>query len=153
LYFHFYCDTLENYTLFEFYSARERDLNIPSVIGTNFIYENGLLISYDRDGSVVQFQYDSLARITQIIFISHVSSDTTYTNYIYDKLGRETDCIVESSNPEADFVGVFVYSSEKRNKVHFRYSDFDKYGNWRKSYFVTEKGNLFRSKREIKYNM
>jgi len=151
LYYHISYDNLENYTLIEFYSSLE--LNVPSVIGTNFIYENGLLISYDMDGSVEQFQYDSLARITQMIFISGVSSDTTYTYYIYDRLGRQTDCIVESSNSEEIFEGVFVYSSEKRNKVHYRYSDFDKYGNWRKSYFITEKGDIFRSKRKIKYKI
>ena len=153
LYYHISYDNLENYTLFEFYSARECDLNVPSVIGTNFVYEDGLLISYDMDGSVVQFKYDSLARISQEISISGYSFDTTYTNYLYDKFGRKTDCIVESSNPEADFVGVFVYSSENRNKFHYRYSNFDKHGNWRKSYFITEKGELFRSKRKIKYNL
>ena len=151
LYFHFSYDSLANYTLVEYYSAS--NLDVPFVIETNFVYKGRLLISFDRDGSVIQFQYDSLARISQEISISGYSSDTTYTNYLYDKFGRKTDCIVESSNPEADFVSVFVYSSEKRNKVHFRYSDFDKYGNWRKSYFVTEKGNLFCSKRKIKYNM
>ena len=148
LYFNFSFDSLKNYTLFEMYSAR--DLCVPSVTGNNFIYKDSLLVSYYRNDSKIQFYYDSLGRIIQMIYIDRDSTHQIIYTSIYDNFGRETDYIKESPNDV--LVGIPFWSRDRKDKAHIRYSNFDKYGNWRTSYFIIEKGEVFRSKRKIKYN-
>ena len=48
-------------------------------------------------------------------------------------------------------VCVPLWSESKQNKVHERYCNFDKHGNWTKHYFITARGKVFWSKRKLVY--
>jgi hypothetical protein len=72
-------------------------------------------------------------------------------DYCYDDLGRLTDMIQESPKSDVYYTDVISWSKHIHNRIHIKYSNFDKHGNWTKSYFVTKKGKVFRSKRKIDY--
>jgi len=162
LHFNYYFDSLGKYNLFEIYSIR--NLDFPFMIGNEFAYKNNLLLSYNINTinikgepssiDTIKFQYDSLGRINRRSIISNIENVISTENFtfFYDVHGRLTDYIQESSDSVGIYLGGVVWSEERENKVHFRFSNFDKYDNWRKSYYVTEKGEIFRSKRKIMYN-
>jgi hypothetical protein len=77
--------------------------------------------------------------------------DTTFYTYVYNQLRQFTDYIQKNNNNEVVCSGVVVWSNEKMNKVHIQFSNFDKRGNWTRSYFITERGKVFRLKRKIEY--
>jgi hypothetical protein len=144
----------------------------PSILIDNIIYKDSLLRSYER-GSFPRtrenpsdkrmYIYNEKKQITQILYCIDVSSvvsqyspdfaskDTTFYSFIYNKEGKLTDYITESGDKKSVFTGVICWSNSMLYKTHIRYTDFDKQGNWRKSYFMTEKGKIFRSKRKIEY--
>jgi hypothetical protein len=125
----------------------------------NFIYRDEQLYSYEVHSSLYRgffykyvYDYDGNQRTEQMYEVSGdlVSSDGCKSTSIYQN-GKLVDLIHECDDEHGAFTGVVCWSSEKMNKVHIRYSNFDKRRNWTKSYFITEKGRVFRSKRKIGY--
>jgi hypothetical protein len=86
----------------------------------------------------------------QSIYEDSVSISPAKTYFIY-KNGIQTDYIHETNDERECIIDIICWSKEMMNKVHIKYSNFDKYGNWTKSYFITEKGKKVRSKRKIQY--
>jgi hypothetical protein len=148
------------------------NLSVPSVLADNFIYRDDLLQSYERGRfpytdedppDKIQHIYNEEKQITQKLICSDISlivalhspdfafKDTTFYSFIYDEGGKISDYVIRSSDKESTFTGVYCWNDVEMNKVHIRYSNFDKRGNWTVSYFITEKGKKFRSKREIEY--
>ena len=153
-------------------SYSSKDLEKPGGILDNFIYKDSLLQYYERGtfphtdehpSSKTLYIYNNRKQMIRKLNIDYASidmllyspdfasTDTTFYSFVYDKEGRLTDFITESSNERAVFTGVICWSREKVNKLHIRYSNFDRRGNWTRSHFITEKGRVFRSKRKIKY--
>lgn len=119
----------------------------------NFVYENGMLVSYTKgkEGKTkIVRKYDEKKRKIQEIEIRD-KTDTTFYSYVYNQSEQLTDYIQESNNDEVIYSDVPPWSNKKMNKVHIRYSNIDKRGNWTKSYFITERGKVFRSERKIEY--
>ncbi len=129
------------------------DCDNPTHYEDNFIFEDGLLTGYSQGkmGAVkISLKYNEKKQKTQKMEIRN-KTDTTLNTYVYNQLGLLTDHIMESNNNAVVYSGVVVWSNEKVNKVHIQFSGFDKRGNWTRSYFLTERGKVFRSKREIEY--
>ena len=61
---------------------------------------------------------------------------------LYD--GKENDLF-------GALVGSPVWSRERPDKQVQKYSNFDKHGNWRKCYYLTEKGRVLNCKRSFRY--
>lgn len=127
----------------------------PALSSDNFVYENELLVSYTQgrnQATKVVYKYNEKRQLVQRILTT--DGWTTFFTYRYNQLGQLTDIIQEVVNSDDDIAvltGVVVWSSEKTNKVHIRYSNFDRRGNWRRSHFITERGRVLRSRRSIEY--
>jgi hypothetical protein len=135
------------------YKVYFSESDTPSHYEHNFMFENGLLVSYTQGkiGAIkFVYKYNEKKQKVQKLEIRN-ETDTTFYSYAYNQLGQLTDCIQESNDNEVIYSDVVVWSNKKMNKIHIRYSNFDKHGNWTKSYFITEKGKKFRSKRKIEY--
>ena len=158
----YYYNPMKQRHRFEVYSsARGLDLDEPLVFGDNFVYEDGLLVSYTEAteqqysngiSQKIVYAYNEKKQKSQKMNTS--GAYTTFYSYLYNISGQLTDFIHEVVNSDNELVvlsGVVVYSKNNTNKSHIRYSNFDKRGNWKKSHFVTEKSKLFRSKRKIEY--
>lgn len=134
-------------------------LENPSHFGDNFVYEDGKLVSYTEANdwqkrnnlsSEIVYKYDERKQKIHQMEIKNVT-DTTFYTYLYNQSGQLTDYIQKSNNNEVIYSDVVPFSKKKMNKIHIRYSNFDKHGNWTRSYFITEKRRVFRSKRKIEY--
>jgi hypothetical protein len=126
----------------------------------NFVYENDLLVSYTQTNflgisKAITYQYnEKRQKIRKIEIPSWSNGDTTFYTYIYDLQGRLTDYIEEAVSSERTpvYSGVAVWDwKTKPNKFHIRLSNFDKNGNWTRSYYITKKRKVFRSERKIEY--
>jgi hypothetical protein len=147
-------------------------LSVPSILADNFIYHDSLLQSYERGrfphtkkdppDKILYIYNDAKQMIKELICndISPIvalhspdfaSKDTLSHSFIYNEKGQLTDCIIETSDKRGAFTGIVCWSNSTMYKAHFRYTDFDKHGNWTKSYFITERGKVFRSRRKIEY--
>ena len=121
----------------------------------NFVYEDGMLVSYTegkKSATKFVYEYNEKRQKKQILKTSGEYS--TFYTYMYNNTGQLTDFIHEVINNDNELVvlsGVVIYSRNNTNKSHIRYSNFDKHGNWTRSHFITEKGKVFRSKRKIEY--
>jgi hypothetical protein len=124
----------------------------------NFIYKDSLLQSFEAHSFRSETDFDKYVYIyedNQITELYCTYEDSILLDNppfkitsIYNN-GKLTDYISEQS---AGRIGSGLSSfNSLGNKVHVRYSNFDKRGNWTKSYFITEKGKVFRSKRKIEY--
>lgn len=131
----------------------------PSHFWDNFVYENGVLVNYEEStdwqkrndiSNKVLYKYSEKKQKLQKTEIRN-EADTTFYSYVYNQSGQLTDYIQESNNNEVAYSGVVVWSNNKMNKIHIRFSNFDKCGSWTESYFITERGKVFRSKRKIEY--
>jgi len=132
----------------------------PSYWEDNFVFENnGVLVSYEEAtdwqkrndiSNKIVHEYNTKKQKVRKLEIRN-EIDTTFYSYEYNQSGQLTDCVQESNNNETVYSGVVVWSDEKKNKVHVHFSNFDKRGNWTKSYFITERGSVFRSERKIEY--
>lgn len=160
----------------EYYSS---DATFPSVRYDNFIYKDNLLQSYQRKNfpftsedlpDKVIYIYDNMKQVIKRLYITDFSKDTItlqflkstdkhklpntefkdtlHYSYVYSQNGYITDWIIRNKN--SSFTGLICWDNNM-NKVHIKYANFDQYGNWKTSYFLTEKGKKIRSKREIKY--
>lgn len=144
------------YMRFEIHSPKpsEKAPN-PFVRGHDFIYKDSLLLSYTRNTHTIKYTYNSFGQIVQRSISSPIDVQTTI--YKYDEEKRLTDLIttsymIDSSPTQANlFLGVPTYSETERNRYHIRFTNFDKKGNWIKSFFVTKNGLKYRSKRKIIY--
>jgi hypothetical protein len=142
---------------YEGYSSQ--DLDVPFVIGNNFMYKDGLLQSYEHSIYTNEKEYIISNKVNYIYNDKGQeiqkqgcrTNDTTYYNSVYNQKEQLIDYIIKSNNKASAFTGVICWSSTKMNMVQYRYENFDKKENWRKSYFITEKGKRFRSKRKIEY--
>lgn len=103
----------------------------------------------------MKFEYNNKGKVSSRNHYRYYKGNSyvNSTSYLYDENERLTDVITESHNDseiKGTIMGVVCWNSEM-NKYHIRFSNFDKHGNWTKSYYMTEKGKVFRSKRKIKY--
>ncbi len=146
---------------FNIYHSAE-SLEVPSTVGYNFIYKNKMLKSYERalypkredfPPDKITFFYNEKGQVRQCSYVTEYNNtvDTTLHSYFYDENNHLTDYVIKNNDEKTIFTGVVCWSDAMMNKVHIRYSNFDKQGNWTKSYFVTEKGKVFRSRRKIEY--
>jgi len=123
----------------------------------NFVYIDGNLQSYETHPNNVDFfckfvyDYDGNQRTEQMYEVSGdlVSSDGCKSTSIYQN-EKLIDYIRECNEGQVIVSGEILWN-RMGNKVHIRYSNFDRRGNWTRSHFVTEKGKVFRSKRKIEY--
>ncbi|MDR2149002.1 MAG: hypothetical protein LBE91_21385 [Tannerella sp.] len=116
----------------------------------NFVYKDEMLISCIIGGNQYIYEYNGKKQIERILEIYN-KTDTTFFIYMYNESGQLTDCIQESNNAEAIYADAPPWSETRSNKIHIRFADFDRRGNWRKSYFITEKRIILKSKRRIQY--
>ena len=136
--------------------------NRQTGVSRNFIFKEGKLLSYEThtysfDNAVFLYRFAHTNEGNRQIIqrqhfeLTYLSSDTLITTFIYVD-GALTDKVIRNSNPRNAFVGGMVFwSREKPNKSHIRYTRFDRRGNWTRSYFITERGRVFRSQRRIEY--
>ena len=143
------------------------DMENPFVLAYNFFYRDGLLYSFDWSSASpdtifpprkTECFYNHKRQMvrkqeTEQYFFkdSQPEFETTSYMYKYDSKGYLTDEYVETSDKESVFLGMPRWSKEQSNKYHLLFSDYDKYGQWRTSYYLTKKSKLFRSDRKIKY--
>jgi uncharacterized ubiquitin-like protein YukD len=134
----------------EYYSNNDLTKQ-PFIVLDSFVYDNqNLLLSYCGKGRCYKFSYnDNGLKNKKFKFKNQNMKDTlSITTYVYD---NKNNLIKEEWFSEVTgFVSCDVQSFNK-NKIISLYEDFDQYGNWTKSYFLTEKGKILRSKRKIKY--
>ena len=144
-----------------------RDMEYPFVLAYNFVYKDGLLCSYDWSSARPDTIFPPLKtecfynnkkqmvrkqEIEQYTFRgSPPQIDITTYLYRYDSKGQLTDQIVESTDKESVFAGVPAWSNEQSNKYRLVFSDYDRHGQWKTSYYVTKNSKKFRSNRKIKY--
>lgn len=144
---------------FEVFSST--NIITPFVSGGNFIYKDDKLQSYDRhtdhskkDGYLSRYIYtysdNSCTKQIHDIYEDSIFTEECKSTSIYQD-GKLIDLIHECNDDQAVLMGVICWSDSKMNKSHIHFSDFNKQGNWTRSYFITEKGKVFRSKRKIKY--
>ncbi len=133
--FNVYFSTIDN--LSDFYSIDD------------FVYEDGMLISYTQGASRNIFKYNEKKQKESRLEIN--GADTTFYTYVYNQHGQLTDYTKENPGINIFYSDVPSWSLTRQNKIHVRFSNFDKHGNWTKSYFITEKRRLLYSKRKIKY--
>lgn len=156
----YYYNPMKQCHRFEIYIS-SRGLENLFVFGDNFKYKENQLQSYERCTYGMNrtefvtkyvYIYDDNQRTEQRYEISGdlVFSDGCKSTSIYQN-GKLVNYIHECDGEHGAFTGVVSWSKEKMNKVHIRYSNFDRRGNWTRSHFVTEKGKVFRSKRKIEY--
>ena len=117
----------------------------------DFVYEDGMLISYTQGASRNIFKYNEKKQKESRLEIRDYASDTTFYTYVYNQHGQLTDFTKEDHDINIFYSDVPSWSLTRQNKVHVKFSNFDKHGNWTKSYFITEKRRYLRSKRKIKY--
>lgn len=130
-----------------------------SSAGRNFVYEDGLLKSYiyyyygrDTVASAVKYTYNERKQLMK----EERKSINELIYYEYDSDGYLHHITVIRPNtgphdPVNTHVGIPTYSYAEPNRYEIEYTDFDKRGNWTKSYYETYKGLIFRSKRKIIY--
>ncbi len=112
-----------------------RDTNhfvTDSIYGNNFSF-----LDYNDKGQLVRATAsDSL----KIVTVQYKYNRKGYlTDYIYE----QKKCIILDKAP--------FYSWKRLERYHTKYKKFDKYGNWRKCYFMTPLGRRFYEKRVIEY--
>jgi hypothetical protein len=147
----FYYNSLYQLYKHEIYFS---SLEIPSVWYDNFIYENNKIQSYEfhrnnenEFDKTIYTYFDNKVTKHRYYIKKDTATVSVPTIYIY-KNGRLTDKIIEGAVVDA----FSVHWNKDFNMVYTKYSYFDKYGNWTKSYFLREKKcKKFCSKRKIKY--
>lgn len=137
----------------------------------NFTYVNGLLTGFERNDSKVSIQYDEYGRMSVYETVTYYDDFLGYRDwegietkkYTYDNEGRLTGIITVTTNryrigsentgelPVPNYLGVVSYAKDYPNKYWIRYSSYDKRDNWRKSSYMTEKGEVKNKTRHIKY--
>ena len=156
----YYYNLLKKCHRFEVYSS-SKGFDEPFVLGDNFIYKDNKLQCYERytygmnrTEFVIKcvYVYDDNQRTEQWYEIGEGLElfDGCNSTSIYQN-GKLIDFIHECGDEHGAFTGVVHWSREKKNKFHIRYSNFDRRENWTRSYFITEQGRVFRSKRKIEY--
>ena len=134
------------------YSVYSSDLDDRPFLIDDFVYEDGMLISYTERGGYTKniCQYNEKKQKERRLKISG-RTDSTFFTYMYNQSGQLTDVIQESHDPEVFYGDAPFWNQTRGNKIHIKYTDFDKHGNWRKSYYITEKRKILKEKRKIKY--
>jgi len=134
----------------------------PVTFGDSFVYEDGLLVSYE----VFHYQrsFDTTQLAVKVVFTyndnrqpilrKEVRSETdiTFSTYKYNQQGQLTDYIrVINSDEGRVFSDIPTWSRIATNKVHIRYARFDKNGNWQRNDFMTERSNIPWLRRSFEY--
>ena len=136
----FYYNNLKQCYRYEIYSSD--NLGKHFVFGDNFIYKDNQLQSYERyyerDNTmfyrtIYTYSENKKTEHTDRVYEDAVISSTP-TIFIYEN-GKLTDKIINSGITD----GFSVHWNKEFNKVHTRYSNFDKHGNWTRSYCLREK--------------
>jgi len=118
---YFYDSLGQCYKYREYYS----DFDNPSFFGDNFVYENGMLISYTKANfwqknnnkpTKVTFEYNEKKQKIRKIEVAN-ETDTTFFTYKYNQSGQLTDYIQESNSNDVVYSGVVAWSNEKLNKI------------------------------------
>jgi hypothetical protein len=156
----YYYNSLKQCHRVEFFSSK--NLESPFVWKKNFIYKDNKLQSFDHYINIDIFancwdKYIYVYEDNQKTELYYTYEDSVLVDNAPFKItsiynnGKLTDCISEQSAGRIHIVSGIGSFNSPGNKEHIRYSNFDKRGNWTKSYFITEKGKVFRSKRKIEY--
>lgn len=110
------------------------------------------LVTIPNDTSICKVRYfchnDTICKE---VFINDTLSSIEKTLYNNNSLVFKSEEIV--GDPLAIISDVTCWSKNQRNKYIILYDNFDKKGNWTKSYYLTEKGKVLRSKRNIVYSL
>ena len=133
----------------------------PAYTADSFTYKNGVLVGYIKGyinsyiksilETKVVCEYNDKKQKTREISIFKNDADTTFFTYAYNRSGQLTDYIQENKREDVFYSGTVVWSRRRKNKIHIRFSNFDERGNWTKSYYMTNRGKVFRSERKIEY--
>ncbi len=133
-------------------------LDIPFVVSESFIYnDDNLLLEYKHNASInwkyKYFYNNKKQKIKKIEFDDDFEENAITTVFEYNNKGIiiKEDMLYEGYNLYADGKYIFPYNQSKPMRIVYLYEDIDKHGNWKKSYYLTEKGKVFRSKRKIGY--
>jgi hypothetical protein len=147
----YYYNSLKQCYRFEVFFSP--NLSAPAVFGDNFTYKNNQIQSYEWHNNyyttIYKYFYanNGAQQIKKSYSVSgdSICVDNDWSNISIYENGKLTNFIRDG--------GVFGEPcwDETLMKVHIRFSNFDKQGNWTRSYYLTEKGKVFRSKREIEY--
>lgn len=132
--------------------------NICSAINYNYSKNNkkvisicNRLVTIPNDTSICKVHYychnDTICKE---VFINDTLSSIKKTLYNKNVIVFESTEIV--NDPLAIICDVVCWSKKQQNKYIILYDNFDKKGNWTKSYYLTETGKVLRSKRSIVYN-
>lgn len=133
-----------------------------TLIATDLVYLDSLLISYNLNDGKLMYEYNDNG-----LLIRHERNSDTYKAQIdfnYDESGRVTDYIAQEYWPligEPETIqlrkGVTATTTDRSETTWIRHEDFDKKGNWLNSYYITDKGKkkglskVLASTREIEY--
>jgi len=140
----YYYDSSNRCYQYRVYSSEQDTSRYAS--RNNFVYEAGMLISYDKN--ILKYN-EKKQKVSRLEVTGY--TDSTFYTYMYNQSGQLTDFIKESHDNTIWYADAPSWSNTRNNKIHIRYSNFDNHGNWTRSYFITEKRKIFYSKRKIKY--
>lgn len=152
-----YYDSNKRLKRFELYSTI--DSVHPMIIENNIIYDNDLIIRYNR---TLLNQMDTTLTETYLLEYNkgdsqviikksdnkNISSETIILRY--DKKGNLISKLIDYNNPKMVLVGVKTWSSNRHDKYRIDYK-YDNYDNWIKSYYVTRIWKYKINTRVIKY--
>lgn len=113
------------------FTSKSRRNGVPLYTTFNF--------NYNTKNQVISItQTDSEA-------ISHIHYD-----FSYNSKGQISSITYDHNNPESVLSDIRPWSKSRPDKYRMLYK-YDRFGNWKKKYFVTENGLYLDSKRTIKY--
>jgi len=105
-----------------------------------------------KESTIVRIYPDSLKEEISISYDKKDGNkDTIISIYDFKKHRNTVEHKFSSRQLYGSLTGVIPYSKEKRFLVITQYKKFNKRGDWRRSYYVTEKGEIFQSKIKISY--
>ena len=108
------------------------------------------LVSISPDTKTYKTRYSCHGdTIVKEAFSDGELSSVEKTVYINGSIAFSSDEIF--NDPLAVIADVVPWSKTRQNKCVILYRRFDKYGNWTRSYYLTEKGRVLRSRRKIFY--
>ncbi len=153
-----YFDNNKRLKRYESYSSV--DLEHPSIIETDVVYENNQIEKYkrillnNRDTTIVEsYLFKRNRNNSKVIIKKAINNniDPETITFKYDKKGNLVSKSVNYNNPKTVLGGVKTWSSNRKDKYRIDYK-YDNFGNWIKSYSVTRYRKYNLNERELKYN-
>lgn len=153
----YYYDSEGILSRYELYS--DTDATEPTVKECNTIYKQGKLMRYDRillsNGMInliehyeLTYSDDNRKIVIQQTDDRNISHEKVMI--YYDKRGKLMKKIVDYNDRSVVLSDVIPYAHNWQDKYVIKY-DYDKSGNWIKSYFITRFWKYKKEEREIKY--